>query len=323
MAKLGMLLLILCHGLIRAGRGVEADTSFQYYQFSNSGNSISVLGDAHIFIDDLALELTNKAAGRATFDYPVRVISASPQTSISFETNFIFSIENEPSTPQAYGAGLTFSISSENKTVGDPGGYLGLVTANPSTSVSTTKYFALEFDTKQDTQFQDIDDNHIGVDINSLVSQQAKPAMSGTIPVTLASGTHIQAYVSYNSVAHVLDVSISPYTNGDYVKPTVSLLSVPIDLSTVFNEYMYIGFSAATGAGTVRHKIWSWTFKTTTLNSTGQPVPTAPDSEYLAPGPSPGGFEHPFGVSTGGRVQSSAILGLMFCVSLSLSVNLA
>lgn len=284
---------------------VNADTSFQYYQFSDSSGSISVLGDARIYVDDLALELTNTSAGRATYDYPVRMLTTSPSTSISFETTFIFSIENDfhLASPLSYGAGLTFSISSENKTVGDPGGFLGLAKANPTSSLSAPviKYFALEFDTHQDPQFQDMNDNHVGIDFNSLVSQQAKPAQTGATPVTLASGNHIQAYVSYNSLEHVLDVSISPYVNNDYVKPTVSLLSVPVDLSSVFNEYMYVGFSAATGAGVVRHKVWSWTFKTTTVDGFGVPVGSPPDSESLAPSPSPGGVDQsrPFGDSGG------------------------
>lgn len=312
---------VVCLVCSLISRHVDADTSLQYYQFSDSSNSISVLGDARIYIDDLALELTNKGAGRATYDYPVRTVSTSPQTSISFETTFIFSIEKELSTPQSYGAGLTFSMSSENRTVGDPGAYLGLATATPSSdiAVATTKYFALEFDTRQDTQFQDMNDNHVGVDFSSLVSDQAKPAMSGATPVVLASGNHIQAYVTYNSLAHVLDVSISPYTNGDYVKPAESLLSVPIDLSTVLNEFMYVGFSAATGAGTVRHKVWSWTFKTTTVDSTGQPIASPPDADaYLAPGPAPDVTNQGFGTSAAGtNLCALAILALKLAAVLS------
>ncbi|KAG0605082.1 hypothetical protein M758_9G029900 [Ceratodon purpureus] len=297
--------------LVVLGAGVHADTSFQYYQFSDSSGSISTLGDARIYIDDLALELTNTSAGRATYDYPVRVLSTSPSTSISFETTFIFSIEPDVGVPSSYGAGLTFSISSENTTVGDPGPFLGLVKANPSSSLAlpTVKYFALEFDTHQDTQFQDMNDNHVGVDFNSLISNQAKPAQSGVTPITLASGSHIQAYVTYNSLAKILDVSIAPYVNQDYVKPAQSLISVPIDMGTLFNEYMYVGFSAATGAGSVKHKIWSWTFKTTTVDSSGQPVASPPDSVNSGPGPSPSAFDQGSGFGDSGSARSvSSIL---------------
>lgn len=290
----------------------HADTTFQYYQFSDSSNSISVLGDARIYVDDLALELTNTSSGRATYDYPVRLLPVSPHTSISFETTFIFSIENDLllASPLSYGAGLTFHISSENRTVGDTGAFLGLSKAS-SVAAPAPKYFAVEFDTHQDPQFQDLNDNHVGIDFNSLVSQQAKPAQTGSTPVALASGNHIQAYVSYNSLEHVLDVSISPYVNNDYVKPAASLMSVPVDLGSVFNEFMYVGFSAATGAGVVRHKIWSWTFKTTTVDALGQPVGSPPDSWTGAPSPGGGYPGSPFGDSGGVKGVASGDLILL------------
>lgn len=299
-----------------------ADTTLQYYQFSDSSTTISVLGDARIFINDLALELTNTSAGRATYDYPVRMLTTTPSTtSISFETSFIFSIETDP---LSYGSGLTFHITSDNKTIESTPRFLGLATSNPNSprSLPSPKYFAIEFDTHQDAELQDLNDNHVGIDINSLVSNQAKPATSGSTPVALASGMHIQAYVSYNSLEHVLDVSISPYVNGDYVKPEVALLSVPVDLSGVFEEFMYVGFSAATGAGTVKHKIWSWTFQTTTVDAMGMPVASAPDNwgeGAGAPGPGPEGYDRPFGDSGGAKgvpLNGSwfwvRILGLVF-----------
>lgn len=58
-------------------------------------------------------------------------------------------------------------------------------------------------------------------------------------------------YVLYNSVVYVLDVLISFYMNGDYVKFMVFFLFVFIDLFIVFNEYMYIGFLVVIGVGMV------------------------------------------------------------------------
>jgi uncharacterized membrane protein YvlD (DUF360 family) len=54
-------------------------------------------------------------------------------------------------------------------------------------------------------------------------------------PVALTSSAHIQAYVTYDSLAKVLDVSLVPYVNNNYVKPTQSLLYVPINLATALN----------------------------------------------------------------------------------------
>lgn len=57
-------------------------------------------------------------------------------------------------------------------------------------------------------------------------------------------------------------MSLTPYAaNNDYPKPADPLLALDLDLSEVVNEYMYVGFSAATRSGIVQHKIWSWTFE--------------------------------------------------------------
>jgi hypothetical protein len=146
----------------------------------------------------------------------------------------------------------------------------------------------VEFDTHQDMAFSDINDNHVGVDINSLTSVQSQAAQSGSSPVELASGGHIKAWIQYDSVTHSLDVWLSPYTS-DYIKPSAPLLSVAIDLTPDLDEYMYVGFSASTGAGSVSHKVWSWDFQTQTLNSNGSPA-AGSDDFGVAPSPSPGSF---------------------------------
>jgi hypothetical protein len=87
-----------------------------------------------------------------------------------------------------------------------PGQYLGL--ANSSCNGKETNHFvAVELDTMQNEQFEDIDDNHIGVDINSLSS-----AASATLTrsyytsdgalrtMSLVSGQPIQVWwVDYDS----------------------------------------------------------------------------------------------------------------------------
>lgn len=79
--------------------------------------------------------------------------------------------------------------------------------------------------------------------------------------MSLLSG-HIKVWIEYDGEGRKLQVSITPYAaNNDYPKPANPLLALDLDLSEVVNEYMYVGFSAATRSGTVQHKIWSWTFE--------------------------------------------------------------
>lgn len=274
----------------------DSDAAFGFNQFSTNIGHVVLLGDAQVSNDDLALELTTTSAGRALFNTPVRLLDPTTETTVSFTTSFIFSIVSSNASSGgvvSYGDGLAFTIASDNSSVGSSGPWLGLLQASSSTLAGASespqsRVLAVEFDTHQDMAFSDINDNHVGVDINSLTSVQSQAAQSGSLPVELASGGHIKAWIQYDSVTHSLDVWLSPYTS-DYIKPSAPLLSVAIDLSPDLDEYMYVGFSASTGAGTVSHKVWSWDFQTQTLNSNGSPA-AGSDDFGGAPSPSPGSF---------------------------------
>lgn len=55
-----------------------------------------------------------------------------------------------------------------------------------------------------------------------------------------------------------MNVTISPLGIPKSFRP---LISFPIDLSMVLNEYMYIGFSASTGLLTAAHNVHGWSFR--------------------------------------------------------------
>ncbi|KAE8725127.1 Detected protein of unknown function [Hibiscus syriacus] len=75
---------------------------------------------------------------------------------------------------------------------------------------------AVEFDTFQDFEFRDMDDSHIGIDINSLHSNASVSASYHTQGgstkqnLTLKSGKLIQAWIDYDSVENVMNVTIAP-----------------------------------------------------------------------------------------------------------------
>lgn len=56
----------------------------------------------------------------------------------------------------------------------------------------------------------------------------------------------------------LINVTISPL---GIPKPHRPLISYPIDLATVLDEYMYVGFSASTGLLTAFHNVHGWSFK--------------------------------------------------------------
>jgi hypothetical protein len=72
----------------------------------------------------------------------------------------------------------------------------------------------------------------------------------------LTSGNPIQAWVDYDSVKNQLEVRLSPSST----KPIYPILSIDIDLSSILNDSMYVGFSSSTGMLTSTHYVLGWSF---------------------------------------------------------------
>jgi hypothetical protein len=267
---------------------VAQGTMFSFLQFSNYDSGLTLLGDASIGQEDLALQLTQNNSGRALYRTPILFTDASSHASISFQTSFVFSVDSS-TDPSSMGEGLTFLIVPDNTTLGSSGPWLGLFNPINGSSTATpnplAQTVAVEFDIHKDIEFWDINDNHVGIDINSLDSIFAKEASSDMQVVNLTSG-HIKAWIEYDGQARKMSVSITPFVaTNDYPKPAQPLLVVDVDLSSYVSEYMFVGFSAATGSGVVNHKVYSWSFESTDSSLS--------DFEDISPTPSPSGPAQP------------------------------
>ncbi|ESQ30121.1 hypothetical protein EUTSA_v10012298mg, partial [Eutrema salsugineum] len=125
---------------------------------------------------------------------------------------------------------------------------LGLV--NRTTNGSPNNHlFAVEFDVFQDKRFGDINDNHVGIDINSVHSMVSKRA-------------GYWAWIEYKN--NKVTITLAP---AHLKKPKRPLIETQVDLSKVFLETMYTGFPGSMGRGIERHDIWSWSFENTAKNS--------------------------------------------------------
>ncbi|CAN6996819.1 unnamed protein product, partial [Brassica oleracea var. botrytis] len=134
-------------------------------------------------------------------------------------------------------------------------------------SFSTTFVFAIV----SKDRVHDIDDNHVGIDINSVVSEIAASAGyfkdDGTFKnISLTSGDSMQLWVEYDSKQKRLNVTLHPVR---VPKPKLPLLSLQKDLSPYFLESMYAGFTSSTGMLTASHYILAWNFK---MNGTAQDI---------------------------------------------------
>ncbi|KAJ0021080.1 hypothetical protein Pint_32750 [Pistacia integerrima] len=209
------------------------------------------------------LQLTNtsgRQTGHAFYPSPFKFNTSSPET-LSFSTNFVFAIV--PQSVNIGGHGMAFVISpSMNFTGGDAGRYLGLFNLT-NNGQPTNQILAIEFDTVQSRTAYDIDNNHVGIDVNGLVSNDSATATyysdeeGRNKSLELMSGDPIQVWIDYDGAEKLLDVTLSP--NG-IAKPKTPLLSTPLNLSEVLLDSMYVGFSAATGKITSDHYVLGWSF---------------------------------------------------------------
>lgn len=239
-----------------------ADDGFIFSGFKGAGKNISLNGVAEIEHNGV-LKLTNQSprcVGHAFYATPVKFKNSTNGRVLSFSTAFAFAII--PEYEKLGGHGFAFTIAKSKDLNGAlPSQYLGLMNSSDVGNFSN-HVFAVEFDTVRDFEFGDISDNHIGIDINSMVSNASVDAScfnennSRKEGIRLQSGRRIQAWVDYDSSIGKLDVTLSLSSS----KPSVRILSFPVNLSPFFMEYMYVGFSASTGLLASSHYVSGWSF---------------------------------------------------------------
>ncbi|CAL4898462.1 unnamed protein product [Urochloa decumbens] len=241
---------------------LAASQEFTYKGFSSSGGgnnpNLTLNGTAEIWPSGL-LRLTNETSrllGHAFYPTPLRFLDAATGAAVSFSTQLAFTVV--PEFAQLGGHGYAFVVAPDPRLLGSlPSQYLGLFSAADDGN-ATNHVFAVEFDTVQDFEFNDINGNHVGVDLNSLVSNMS--ASADHVGVNLKAGD-VVAWIDYDGAARVLNVSIANATVSPVAKPARPLISFRVDLSLVFREEMYVGFSASTGLLASSHYVRGWSFR--------------------------------------------------------------
>ncbi|XVF55226.1 hypothetical protein PTKIN_Ptkin06aG0019700 [Pterospermum kingtungense] len=247
--------------LISASSSQPTELFFSGFKDSNPTN-LTLSGVAELEENGI-LRLTNDTSrllGHAFYSSPFRFKNSSNGQAFSFSTSFAFVVV--PEYPKLGGHGLAFTISTSKDLKALPSQYLGILNANDVGNFSN-HLVAVEFDTVQDFEFQDINDNHIGIDLNSLVSNASVPAgyydTDGSTKqnLTFKSGKPIQAWIDYDSAENIINITIAPNST----RPRLPILSFHVDLSPFVQEFMYVGFSASTGLLASSHYILGWSFK--------------------------------------------------------------
>ncbi|KAI5060800.1 hypothetical protein GOP47_0025220 [Adiantum capillus-veneris] len=246
----------------------SASTSFIFNWFDGK-NNISLSGVAEV--DRLLIKLTNinshGSFGRAFYPHPIRIKDPSTNVVSSFSTTFVFCIS--PMLPTLGGHGLAFVMSPSLDTTGiSVIQYLGMLNQNHNGN-SSNHVFGVEFDTVQNIDIEDINDNHVGINLNSVISTNSTAAGYWITPsqnstqdssktdINLKGSENIQAWIEYDGQSQQLNVTIAPVQQP---RPYIPLLSVYVNLSAVLREYMFVGFSSSTGALVGTHRVLSWSF---------------------------------------------------------------
>uniref|UniRef100_A0ACD5Z2U7 Uncharacterized protein n=1 Tax=Avena sativa TaxID=4498 RepID=A0ACD5Z2U7_AVESA len=160
------------------------------------------------------------------------------------------------------GEGLAFLIapSSAGPPQGSAGGFLGLTNSTfEASSPGTNRFVAVEFDAVK--QSYDPDDNHVGLDVGTVVSARTA-SLAGFNITTMATenGTAAKNYtvwIEYDGVARHVWVYMD--VRGKR-RPASPVLDAPLDLSEHVPEQSYLGFSGSTGDSTVElGGILDWT----------------------------------------------------------------
>ncbi|KAF5731383.1 putative kinase [Tripterygium wilfordii] len=233
------------------------------FVYNTDFNSTNLLTYGSATIQSSILALTNDTTmtiGRAL--YPLKIPTKQPDSStpIPFSTSFIFSIA--PYKNLLRGHGFAFVVVPSTGISGvTTGQFLGLFNLTNNGN-SSNHVFAVEFDLFKNEEYNDTDANHVGVDENSLTSSASHTAGFWTgendsqfKELTLNNGVNYQVWIDCEDSR----INVTMAKAGD-IRPARPLISTFLNLSGIFLDEMYVGFSGATGQLVQSHKILAWSF---------------------------------------------------------------
>ncbi|VAH28444.1 unnamed protein product [Triticum turgidum subsp. durum] len=205
---------------------------------------------------------TSQEKGHAFHPAPLRFLNTTASSTAvarSFSASFVFAIVSV--VDGLSDQGLAFVVAPTSDLSSANGGqYLGLLNANGTAS---GHILAVEI-TIRNPELSDINSNHVGINVNSLISQQAKPAGyyaddddMAFRDLMLNSRRPMQVWVDYDGEGRRLNVTLAPVQAP---KPKYPLLSEAIDLSTIMADTMYAGFSSSSGMVSTHHYVLGWSF---------------------------------------------------------------
>ncbi|XP_041014395.1 probable L-type lectin-domain containing receptor kinase S.5 [Juglans microcarpa x Juglans regia] len=185
--------------------------------------------------------LRNKS-GRAMFSRSFRLWSSDDTA--SFNSTFVINVFREANWTA--GEGLAFLIAPDISIPEESyGQWLGLTSAATDGN-RANQMVAIEFDTRKQEDI-DPDDNHIGLNINSVRSAKTVPLDDHDIKLSPENPVIYTVWVQYNGASKLMEIFMA---KEGVPKPEKPLLSEDINLKDYVRQESFFGFAASTGDGT-------------------------------------------------------------------------
>lgn len=227
-------------------------------------------------------------ASRAVYAEPVQLYDAASGAAASFNTSFVFGVKAVPGN--FMGDGMTFLIApTRSVPLHSGGGSLGLYDTSvyPSGGDPQIQVVAVEWDTFQDSS-QDIDSNHVGLDINSGVSVKAQSLSQFGFQLNASQNLQrFQVWIEYDAGLEQILVYMAdwrPEAPIAKLDAALVLTYTGLNLSSVIRNMSYVGFTATTGFYIQENIIYSWSFSSRGLPPAAAPTPL-PVPEAVTPPP--------------------------------------
>jgi hypothetical protein len=221
-----------------------------------------------------AIELTKKGSensvGRASYLEPVAIWDEVSGELTSFTTTFSFQILPDPD--RTGGDGMAFFLGHYPSEIpaSSAGGSLGLFSSDTPNAFGNSRAVAVELDTFMDADY-DSSSNHIGIDVNSLISTAYTDTnLPGR---NLTSGRVMTCQISYVNSTQRLAAELQ-IGNASYRVDSV------VDLRQQLPSIVAVGFSAATSVRSELHRVLAWSFESTLEGPRGPAAVPSPSSPF-------------------------------------------
>ncbi|KAH7528405.1 hypothetical protein FEM48_Zijuj05G0068800 [Ziziphus jujuba var. spinosa] len=282
---------IIIHLLLFLSPTLAIDFLFNSFFNSTNATDLTLINDAKF--DSSVIRLTNDSNqfsfGRAFYPTKLTMRPTSNSSALtSFSTSFVFSVL--PEIDSSPGFGLCFvltNFTSPPNAIASQ--YFGLFT-NATVPV-VAPLLAVEFDTGRNPEFNDPDDNHIGIDLNNIESIKVQSAgyynSSGSfVPIRMRNGQNVRAWIDFDGTNFEINVTVAPANLSRPTRPTLTYRD-PVIANYVSTE-MFFGFSASKTQWIEAQRVLAWSFSDTgvlrEINTTNLPVFKLSSSSSLSAG---------------------------------------